>query len=543
MNLRQNLIKLSKNNLINILLGTFLVSLTIFLDVIQPIITKNIIDDGIIGKNFSVVLSMGYILFFCIFIKLFLDYYSNITILKVSKNLLMNINKLLMSSLFNKNRTFYSKNTSGDLVEKTLEVWNLEESISADTIYSLISILNLFVTIAILFTYSIPITIFITIGSILIMFVIKIQSKKLIKLNQQYFNDSSEVTEKLSENIYGIDEITNLNVKSFFLNRFLKAVSNKLDSFTRLSKTRFFTTSTVSGLTSLMYLATLLLVGYEIVSKDKMSIGTYTLIISYSTKIMSPIIGIGNIINELQPLKVIYNRLKDLVETDNLSNTNELKIIDDNEILSLEIKNITFSYIEGQNVFKNLSMNFQKGCITQIKGHNGTGKSTLFKLFLKYYNNYNGIISINGIDIKILSTSNIIFQTLQNPYIFSLSIKDNIILEKDFNQELYYEMIDTLALNRVFSQEDLFSKNPVEANGTSLSGGQIKLIELARIYYRNSKIILLDEISANLDTEMSSILVQSIKNLSKDKIIIIIDHSDLFNSISNNIYTMEKNYE
>lgn len=536
MKLKQELISVLKKDWKIIISGVCLISITIFLDVIQPIVTKKIIDDGILNKDFSIIISMGYILFCIVISKAVFDYLGNATVLKASINFLSHLNSILIRSLFNKKRVFYSKNPNGEIMEKTLEVWNLEDSVSANTIYSLMSILNLFVTIGVLLYYSVPVTIFIVFVSILLLFVMKSRYSKLRKYSENYYQHSGEIVNNLSENIYGMDEITNLNSQLFFENRFLNGVSKKLDSFRKLSRLRFLSTNLISSITSVMYLCILIFVGHNIVSGSGMTLGMYTLIISYASRIMAPIMEIGNIMNELQPLKVMYNRLKSIVECDNLLLESEATHTLTDDIVKLDIRNLTFSYDGNNNILSNVCMSFKNNEISLIKGRNGTGKSTLFKLILKYYNNYEGEITLNNININKIDTSNIIYQTLQNPYIFNMSIKQNIILDKKYDEQKYEKMIKLLGLNEVFLREDLYDDIIIEENGKSLSGGQIKLIELARIYYRNSKIILLDEILANIDNELVHIIIDGIKELAKEKIIVIIDHNNSFDFLADNIY-------
>ena len=535
---KQELLTILKRNIKKITIGVLLIGTTIFLDVIQPIITKRIVDNGVLAGNISIIFTTSFILFVILILKLISDYWGNRVMLKVTIDSFKSINEILIKSLFNKNRNFYSENPNGEILEKTLEIWNLEDTISASTIHSLISITSLFITIAILLYYSVSVTIFVIITSIALMTLMKFQSKKLMKFNKEYYQYSGEVTANLSESIYGMDEILNLDTKSFFTKRFLDKVNKKLDSFNSLSRVRFLTTSLVSGITSLMYLFILIFVGYNIVTNNNMTLGTYMLILTYSSRILTPIMQIGSIITELQPLKVIYSRIQNIIEDSNISYHETEKQHNIQDVFELKIENLSFSYDTKSKLLKNISMDFKKGSITLIKGANGVGKSTLFKLILQNYTNYTGVISLNNMNINNVNLSSIIAQTLQNPYIFNMSIKENILLDRDYSSERYKKMIDTLKLDKVFSKDELFNNYSIEENGKSLSGGQVKLIELARIYYQDSKVILLDEITANLDSTMCNVIQNAVQRISKDKIIIIVDHNRDFESIITNTYIM-----
>ncbi|OYO90773.1 hypothetical protein CG709_13315, partial [Lachnotalea glycerini] len=181
------------------------------------------------------------------------------------------------------------------------------------------------------------------------------------------------------------------------------------------------------------------------------------------------------------------------------------------------------------------SYGFDKGTITMLKGRNGIGKSTLFKLITGQYDDYQGKILINNEDIRSYNSSRIMIQIMQRPYIFNMSIKDNIILNQRYDPDKYNSVIKKLEMQRMFDGDMLYNDEEISEDGDSLSGGQIKIIAFARALYGDYKIILLDEVSSNMDKISADIIKDTLKVWKEDKIIIMIDHTEFYDELVDNV--------
>ena len=194
---------------------------------------------------------------------------------------------------------------------------------------------------------------------------------------------------------------------------------------------------------------------------------------------------------------------------------------------NFEFKNVKFGYNE-ELVLDNLSLKINSGQTYGIVGKSGAGKTTIFNLLNKLYDIKSGSILIDGKNINDLSEKSIrgnITIISQSPYIFNMSIRDNLKLVKDDVTEEEIESACKLAclddyINRLPDKLDTI----IGEGGVNLSGGQRQRLAIARALVQNTKIILFDEATSALDNDTQSKIQKAIDNLKGKYIIIIIAH-------------------
>lgn len=182
----------------------------------------------------------------------------------------------------------------------------------------------------------------------------------------------------------------------------------------------------------------------------------------------------------------------------------------------------------------------EKGDIIGIVGPSGSGKSTLVDLLLKRILNYNGKITINGIDLKDINRTsyyNLISYLEQDAFLFKGSLKENIAFD-NFNGENFEISTELSQVKKFNGKKD--EDFEIEIKGKNVSGGEKQRIALARALYKNSNLLILDEFTSALDFETEQEVVKNIEKISKDKIILIITHRKLPLSICNKLIDLEK---
>lgn len=201
----------------------------------------------------------------------------------------------------------------------------------------------------------------------------------------------------------------------------------------------------------------------------------------------------------------------------------EIENIDGN----FEFKNVKFGYNENL-VLKGLNLKINAGNTYGIVGKSGSGKTTIFNLLNKLYNINSGTILIDGKDLYNLNEKSIrgnITIISQNPYIFNMSIKDNLRLVKnDVTDEEIYEACKLACLDDYIETLPNKYNTVVGEGGVNLSGGQRQRLAIARALIQKTKIILFDEATSALDNETQSKIQKAIDNLKGDYTIIIIAH-------------------
>jgi len=224
--------------------------------------------------------------------------------------------------------------------------------------------------------------------------------------------------------------------------------------------------------------------------------------------------------------------LSEKIHNSNEDNDSKEVYMDLNSII--EINNVDFSYEDNpskKKIFSDLNISLKFGNIYGLSGKNGTGKSTFADLIIGLLKPQKGNILLNSKNINSLSSSwiNSISYLSQNYFLFNDTIKNNITLDtkKDqiFNNERYERALKISNLVEEFDKFTDKDNSILNNSGRNLSGGQKQRIAIARLIYKNSKVIILDEPTASLDQSSSSSIVKMLQEHKKDKLIIVISHS------------------
>jgi len=196
--------------------------------------------------------------------------------------------------------------------------------------------------------------------------------------------------------------------------------------------------------------------------------------------------------------------------------------------ISISFEDVTFAYLEEDWVLKDINFTVEPGEKVALVGSTGSGKSTIINLLSRFYRIQKGSIKINGIDVKEFSLSYLRSLTgvvLQDVFLFSGSIYHNITLNSD---EIPMEEV-IMAAKRV-GAHDFISQLPggytyeVQERGATLSLGQRQLIAFARVLVYDPRILVMDEATANIDTESEEIIQQAVDTVMAGRTSIIIAH-------------------
>lgn len=262
--------------------------------------------------------------------------------------------------------------------------------------------------------------------------------------------------------------------------------------------------------------------------------------ITYMKVLMNLKADIRNILNSFSLFKkhnLYINMFFELMELEEESFTNNKKennITDIDEIKSIEFRNVFFKYRDNQEyILKNINFNLNRGDSIAIVGLNGSGKTTLSKLILGFYNDYEGEILINGVELRCLNIEkyrNHIGVLFQDFIKYEATLKENICygnLELFNKVNIIKEIIDRFSLNSIFKNESEDYNLQLGYwfdSGRQISIGQWHRIALARTFVKNADLYLLDEPNSSLDPISEEHISNLFINYTKDKIGLIVTH-------------------
>lgn len=284
--------------------------------------------------------------------------------------------------------------------------------------------------------------------------------------------------------------------------------------------------------TALMYLyfSNQVFIQQITISEYTVLLGTTTLLTSLLLGFFDNIAHFGRVCDSV----AFYDEYKNLVEKQsNIIKSNELKEKDvDFANAIIKFENVSFVYPNTDNlILKNINLEIKKGEKIGIVGLNGSGKTTFVKLLTRIYDPTEGRITINGVDIKDIPYQQYmrhISVVLQDFLLFAYSIKENIILDNEYDDEKLFSSIDKSGLNeKIKSLKNGFETSvykTLDDEGVEFSGGEGQKLALARAIYKCSDIFILDEPTSALDPIAEYELFSKLNHISGNKTTIFISH-------------------
>ena len=282
-------------------------------------------------------------------------------------------------------------------------------------------------------------------------------------------------------------------------------------------------------------IAVVMLVGNELISNGRLTTGSFASFITSLLLLYKPVKTLGNDLTSIQGVFVAINRVFDLFDFNTRIKDNgkrELNFTPNN----IEFKNVKFSYEENKEILKGISFSAKRGQTIAIVGNSGGGKSTIVNLLPRFYDVSEGGIYFDCVNIKDFSLNslrNSISQVFQSNFLFSGTIRENILIGKEnATQEEIDKVIKAAHLDEFIATLENGLDTNVAENGVSLSGGQQQRIAIARAMIKNAPIVVLDEATSALDNKSEKIVQKALDNLMKDRTVFVIAHrlSTIFNA-------------
>lgn len=269
-------------------------------------------------------------------------------------------------------------------------------------------------------------------------------------------------------------------------------------------------------------ISTIALGGYFLI-KGQLTVGTLFAVVQLANGICWPITWIVSKVTLVKGMKEVNSKLLSIInESKEKIDTVKLESFKK----EIELKDITFAYNEDRNALDGLSVSFEKDKKYAIVGRSGSGKSTLLKLLLGYYDDFDGEIALDGYNYDKLDKNSINNQMSiihQNVYMFDKTLKENIILGKDFNDEVLEKALENSGVSEFLRVLPKGVDSEIGENGNNLSGGQKQRVAIARSLIQNTPILLLDEGTSALDSKTAFEIEDTLLNI-EDLTVITVTH-------------------
>lgn len=337
----------------------------------------------------------------------------------------------------------------------------------------------------------------------------------------------SNLNDKVQESIQGMKVIKTFGQEKEDLEEFKVQTDQVVEENKSVYKVDSLFDPAITLITGLSYIFTIL-IGGSLVMNDTITIGDFVTFINYINMLVWPMMAVGRLFNILERGNASYDRINNLMSES--SSIVEMQGATDKPItgdLEFDIKEF---YYPGSDtpVLQNISIYIQKGHTLGIVGKTGAGKTTLFKLLLREYDEYEGSIRFNGQDIREYTLDALLENVgyvPQDNFLFSQTIRENI---RFANPDLTQEEVEYAA--RMASVHDDIVSLPegydteVGERGVSLSGGQKQRTSIARSLAVDPEILILDDSLSAVDAETEETILSNLKKERQNKTTIISAH-------------------
>lgn len=514
----------------------FLIGLSL-ISLLPPYVTKLAFDEGIMMKNLSILTKYVLMLVVIYILKSTFNYLSSALFTIVSQNTLLEIKKDLTNHIIKLPLEFFSNSESGYIVSRFGEVDSLSPLFSMQSFKLILSIFEFIGAMVIMFLMNVKLTLILVLIIPVFYLITKTFENAFGKLTSQTMEKAATFHGKFQQSVSGVEEIKRMNLEDKETEKINKINKDYVKSSIKYSILLSVGSEVIILLSSIVSVL-LLYIGGKGVLQESLSIGTYMAFVGYFGKLYAPVINWNLSMFTFKPAFVALDRIKNffLKYPQESETSDKIKI---NEINMIEMKNVTFSYPDGkETVLNNFNLKAKRGDKLLLKGPNGSGKSTIIRLILGLYDNYDGEILINSIDLKKLSKRSLrsrISIVSQKIFLFNDTIENNIKIAGDVSEEKYETALKKSGLKQFIDNLPLKDKTLVGENGIKLSGGEIQKVAIARALIKSdsSDLFIFDEAAAHLDKETKELIKSFIDTELCEKICIIIDHSDYFTDICN----------
>lgn len=453
------------------------------------------------------------------------------------KKTFINIHKKVISSVYDYDDKLI--NTLKGRIISTVNIDIINISVMADYMFDFMHNLILIICMLIFFikTYFI-FGVFLFLITALYIFLANYLTKK----ETYYFSGQRMYLDKLigmlGQTLNGIKEIKTSNIKPS-LNRKYDGL-RKMWANKYMERRKYVIAHNVL-LKFIMYLSKIILyiLSMYLLFNGKVTIGIIILLINYFDNIFTYSIKLVEDMSKVREYNISLERVYNLLDK---NCTNSFGSINCGNINGhVEFKNVSFAY-NGVSTIKNISFDAKPGEITVITGKTGSGKTTIFNILLRLYKPSCGCVLIDSTKIEEYKKDTYyknVSVVNQESFLFNMSIKDNLKMAcKDEKKQI--EICKKVEIHELIQSMPKGYDTILTENAANLSGGQKRLLSLAKTLLTDSKILLFDEVTSSLDRKTTNKIISILKELKDSHTVIIITHKKEVMKISDEIILLSK---
>ena len=479
------------------------------LSIVASFYMKYVFDNYL--SNFHLIFTV-FILFIIINLyKIFTNLIRTKILIDLNKNIDIDLSLDIFSKILSLPYGYYRNKTTGEIITRYTELSKIRETISKVLLTLFLDLPLCITSLIIMYFLNSKLTMISLIAVLLYTIIVIAYNRILNDTILEAQIKKAEMNTVLIESINGFETIKGLNLYDYinlkFENKYIKYLKNviKIDSILNIKENL---KEIVNQLIEMIIIFT----GVIYVRSETITIGTLMTYNSILVFFLAPIRNLLSLDNSIIESKRIVKRVNEMLKKE--ENVKKINIV----YSDILIKSLSFKQNE-KIILNKINLHISKGEKVIITGKSGSGKSTLLKILMNYYNDYQGEIKINGINIKSINLKNVYIS--QNETLFTDTIYNNIVLGN--NDSNFSEIVKMCYVDEIINS-NLGYNQIIEENGFNISGGQKQRIILARSIINEFDLLLIDEGLNQIDVELERKILKNLFNKFHDKTIIIVSH-------------------
>ena len=515
-----------------LLLAAFILSVASnLLALVGPMLSGYAIDAISPGKGavkFSVVFHYASLMLIFYLISAVLGYFLSTIMIKLSRSVVYKMRK----DIFNKLETlpvgFFDRHQTGDIISIiSYDVDTINTSLSNDLVQiatSIITVIGSFIMmlaispkLILVFVVTLPISVFIT----------KFITQKVRPLFRTRSSKLGELNGFVEEMIGGKKTTTAYHREKVVIDRFDNKNTEAVDAYFTADYYGSVTGPSMNFINNLS-LALISIFGAVLYMIGGLSLGNISSFVLYSRKFSGPINEFANIISELQSTfaaaERVFRLLDEPEEPEDAPDAYDMQEVCGN----VEINNVSFGYDPQKTILHDLSLKAPQGAVIAIVGPTGAGKTTIINLLMRFYDADSGTISIDGHNILNITRKSLrqaYTMVLQETWLFYGTIYENIAYGKEnVTLEEVQKAAKAAKIHKYIMSLPKGYDTILSDNGVNISKGQKQLMTIARAMLLDSKMLILDEATSNVDTQTERRIQDAMLELMKDRTCFVIAH-------------------
>ena len=528
-------------SLLTLLALSFLLATTVIKSII-PLVASHFIDQYLGNlSQFAVTVLIAY--YGLYILQTLIQYIGNLLFARVSYSIVRDIRKDAFANMEKLGMSYFDKTPSGSIVSRLTNDTETISDMFSGLLSSFISAIFIFVTTL----YTMMVLDFRLTGLVLlflplIFILVNLYRKKSVKIIEKTRSFLSDINSKLAESIEGIRIIQAFNQEKRLQEEFDEINEEHYVYANRsVALDALFLRPAMSLLKLLGYAVLMAYFGYRGLYIG-MTAGTMYAFIQYINRLFDPLIEVTQNFSILQTSMVSAGRVFALIDQSNyepVQADSELAIREGN----IRFEHVCFSYDGVNQILDDISFSVKKGETIAFVGHTGSGKSSIINVLMRFYEFQSGRVLIDNVDIRNYSHQELrknMGLVLQEPFLYHGTIKSNIAMYQEISDEEVKEAAEFVDADAFIQELPQGYNSPVSERGSSFSTGQCQLLAFARTVASQPKILILDEATANIDSETETLVQNSLEKMRKGRTTIAIAHRLSTIQDANCIYVLDK---